>query len=152
MQLDNAGDHRRIEGYWDHVYNSGDDDGRPEIVDLDSAGLAADSWYRLTAEFTKLTDTSAKIDVELWSLDGSGNPVSLTASGSLADTSALGSASPNASPAPEYFTTATLYPAYKNHTGAAANADNACYKVITGAPPVQYTLTATDDGNGSAPG
>ena len=85
----------------------------------------------------------------LWLLDGSGNPVSLTASGSLADTGALGSTSPNASPAQEYFTATNLYPAYKNHTGAAANADNACYEIITGTPPVQHTLNITTQGSGS---
>ena len=145
VQLDNAGGHLRIDGYWDHV--AGDDAGRPEIASLDGL-LAANSWYRLEAVFTKLTATSAKIDAELWALDASGAPVSLTASGSIADTSALGSTAPNASPALAYFTTATLYPAFKNHSGAAANADNACYEVTSGTPPVQYTLIVTDDGNG----
>ncbi len=151
VQLDNASGHLRIEGYWDHVYGSGDDAGRPEIVNLDSAGLAANTWYRLIAEFTRLTATSAKIDVELWSLDAGGNQLSLVASGTLADTSTLGSTSPNASPAPEYFTAANLYPSYKNHTGQPANADNACYEPLVNQAPNAPLLASPLDGATAVP-
>ncbi len=146
VQMDNSGGHLRIEGYWDHVYGSSDDDGRPEIVSLDSAGLLPNAWYRLIAEFTRLTATSARIDVELWSLDASGNPLSLVASGTLADTSALGSTSPNASPAPEYFTAANLYPVYKNHIDQPAFADNACHEPIFNEGPNMPTLAYPADG------
>ena len=148
VQLDNASGHNVIEGYWDHVYNSGDDDGRPVIVDMESYSFDANAWYRLTVVFTKLTDTSAQIDVSLWSLDGSGDPVAEVGSGTLADTAALGDTSPNASPAATYFTTTTLYPAYKNYTGTEINADNACYEVTTTGTP-QYDLAVTVVGGGS---
>ncbi len=145
VQLDNASGHLRMEGYWDHIINV-DEDIRVEMADLDGAGLTADTWYRLAAEFTKLTDTSAQIDAELWLLDGSGDPLSLVASGTIPDTSTI---LPDTDrPDVNYFD-GELWPAYKNYSSAAGSADNACYKVVSGAPPVQYTLTASDDGNGS---
>jgi hypothetical protein len=111
-----------------------------------SSGTPANTWYRFTAEITKLTATSAKIDVSLVMLDASGNPTGTPLTGSIADTSALASGrTPNAS----YFTATTMYPSYKNYTTAAAPADNVCYQVVTGVPPVQYALTVNASGSGS---
>ena len=110
-----------IEGYWDHVINV-DEDKRPPIVSL--PGLSANAWYRLEAEFTRLSATSAKIDVELWSLDGSGNPDSLVVSGSIADTSDLGGDSPD----PDYFN-GPMWPAYKNYQPTSGAADNAWFEI-----------------------
>jgi hypothetical protein len=128
-----------IEGYWDGVSTA---DVRPSIVNLPA--LSADTWYRLRAEIRKLTATSASIDVELWSLDSGGNPVTRLVNGSIADTSALGANAPNS----KYFTPTTMWPAYKNYTTAAAPADNACFEFVTG-PPTQHTLIVNEVGNGS---
>ena len=53
-----------IEGYWDGVNVA---DKRPHFVDLPALG--ANTFYRFRAEFTKLTATSARIDVSLTELD-----------------------------------------------------------------------------------
>jgi hypothetical protein len=140
VQMDPASGFR-IEGYWDHDIGV-DKDKRPPIVSLPA--LSANAWYQLRAEFTRLSATSAKIYVELWSLDGSGNPDSLVESGSIADTSELGDDSPD----PGYFT-GPIWPAYKNHTSAAAPADNACFEIVTPADntaPDQPTLISPSDG------
>ena len=121
-----------IEGYWE---NASGTDITPTIVNLPV--LSTSTWYRLTAEFSKLTATSAKIDVALWSLDGSGNPVAVVASGSVPDTSALGTDAPNS----KYFTATTMWPAYKNFTTAAAPADNACFSII----PKRFAFVVTTD-------
>ena len=145
VQLDNADSHLRMEGYWDHIINVNENI-RVELANLDGVGLVGDTWYRLAAEFTKLTDSSAQIDAELWLLDGSGNPISLVASGAIADTSAI---LPDTDrPDVNYFV-GELWPAYKNYSSAAGSADNACYAVVTGAPPVQYDLTVNLDGGGT---
>jgi hypothetical protein len=138
LQLDPGGSGYDIEGYWDGASA----DRRPHIVDLPA--LSANTWYRFRADITKLTATSASIDVTLTELDASGNPVGVVASGSIADTSTLGADAPNS----KYFTASAIWPAYKNYTAAAAPADNACYELVTGAPP-QYTLTMNLVGNGS---
>lgn len=125
VQMDPGGSGYCIEGYWDGVSLA---DRRPHIVDLPS--LSANTWYRFKAEFTKLTSTSAKIDVELWSLDASGDPDTKVASGSISDTSTLGSDAPNS----KYFTADTIWPAYKNFTTAAADADNAYFEIVPATP------------------
>jgi len=83
----------------------------------------ADTWYRFSAVITKLTNLSAKIDVSLVELDASGTPTGTPFTGTVADTSLW----PDGAPAESYFTTSTLCPAYKNHTGAGGGgaADNA---------------------------
>ncbi len=58
-------------------------------VVCDWFALAANTWYRFRVEFTKLTATSARIDVSLTELDGTGIPVSEVASGSILDTATL---------------------------------------------------------------
>jgi len=141
VQLDNASGHLRLEGYWDHIINV-DEDKRPEMADLDGAPLAANAWYRLRAEFTKLTDSSANVYAEVWSLDGAGDPDQLIASGEIVDTSTLGGDAPD----PAYFEN-TLWPAYKNHTGTAGYADNTCFEIVT-AGPDQHTLTVNVVGGG----
>jgi len=112
-------------------------------------GLSANSWYRLRATITKLNVESAKIEVTLTTLDGSGNPGTLVASGSIQDTSLLPDTTENYKPKPGYFTAATMYPAFKNHNGTAGNADNAYFEILTGTPPVQHNLIVTTAGSGS---
>ena len=83
VQLDPTG----IVTYWSNVI------GGSKIYDVivPLSGLSASAWYRFRAEITKLTATSAQIDVSLVLLDASGNPTGTPITGSIADTSALAS-------------------------------------------------------------
>ena len=110
------------------------------------SALTASTWYRLNAQITKLTASSAKIDVSLVQLDASGNPTGTPSTGSIADTSLLSSAN---QPDSKYFTATSMWPSYKNFNTLPGPADNICYQVGAGTPPVQHTLTASNDGNGS---
>ena len=87
-------------------------------------------WYRLKVEFTKLTDTSAKIDVTLTELDEDGTEIAEVVTGQIEDTAALGEDEPH-----EKYFTGPIWPAYKNYYGAANNltagADNAYAEIIT---------------------
>ena len=134
-----------IEAYWDGN-TFGDNGGRTSIANLPT--LSANAWYRLRAEITKLSATSAMINVTLTALDASGNPGAVVASGSIPDTALLPNTTGNEIPNPAYFT-GPIWPAYKNYTTAGASADNTCYEVVTGSPPPQYTLTVNITGNGS---
>ena len=108
--------------------------------------LPANTWYRFSAKFTKLTATSAKIDVNLVQLDSGGNPTGTPYSGTVANTNAWS----GGAPATSYFTPTSMWPAYKNHNASpgAAPADNTCYELVGGAP-AQYTLTVSTTGSGS---
>ena len=86
----------------------------------------ANTWYRFQAKIAKLTATSAKIDVTLTELDAAGVPTGTPVTGSVADTSLW----PDGAPAARYFTASSMWPAYKNHTTAASNADNACFSQV----------------------
>ena len=105
-----------------------------------TSGTQPNAWYRFTAEITKLTATSAKIDVNLVRLDASGNPTGTPITGSIANTSALASGH---TPAAGYFTATSMVPSYKNYTAASAPADNTCYEFKTGAPSPTITITGT---------
>jgi hypothetical protein len=90
------------------------------------------------AAISKISATSARIDGELWSLDASGNPVSMIASGTILNTASVGSGiTPNLG----YFT-GPIWPAFKNYQSAAGATDNACFEVLTiGATPI---ITVSD--------
>ncbi len=133
-QADPGGSGNNVECYWDGD-NWGDNDGRKSIL---NTSLVSQTWYRMTSTFTKLTDTSCRVDVEFVDLDSSGNPIPGTlVTGSIPDTAALNYASTTeASPRPEYFDglpgySNTLWPAFKNHQGGTGNADNAYFAIGT---------------------
>ena len=134
-----------IECYWDGSVQ-GDDGGRASIVDLPA--LTGSAWYRLRAEFTKLTATSCRIDVTLTALDAAGIENGVVVTGVLPDTALLSGAAGQAIPAPRYFQAPTAWPLFKNHSGSAGNCDNACFGVNAGAP-ADYTLTVGVTGSGS---
>ncbi len=144
VQLDPGGSGQNIECYWDGD-SFGDDGGRTSIVDLPA--LTANAWYRMQAAITRLTATSARIDVTLWELDAGGDLGPVVVTGSIPDTDLLPNTSGNEIPNPGYFT-GPIWPAFKNYSAVGGAADNACYEVITGAVP-QYTLTVNTVGNGS---
>ena len=141
VQLDPGPSGLNIEGYWD----GSSADKRPSIVDLPA--LSNSTWYRLTSVITKLSPTSARIDVTFTELDGSGDPVGAQVTGSIADTSALGADAPNS----KYFTPSIVWPAYKNYAnppggGTDGGADNAHFALST---LNQHTLSVATTGDGS---
>jgi hypothetical protein len=134
-----------IETYWDGD-TFGDDGGRFSIVDLPA--LSGSTWYRLKGEFTKLTATSARIDVTLWELDAAGDTIGQVVSGGVPDTDLLPGGEGEELPNPGYFTATSMWPVYKNYDGTEGAADNTCFGIITG-PPGQDTLTVSVSGSGS---
>jgi len=135
-QLDNTdgGGGGRIVTYWRTVYGAGS---RVQNSIASYAGLTVgNAWYQSELQITKLTATSARLDVGLWKLDGSGNRIDgPIASGSIADTSTY------ANPVPAgYFTATTLYPMYKNYS-TPGNCDNAYFQ-ITPEPATLALLAA----------
>ena len=71
--------------------------------------LSANTWYHFEAVITKLSATSAKIDVSLVQLDASGNPTGTTYAGTVNDTSTWSAGAP----ATSYFAASTMWPAYR---------------------------------------
>jgi len=113
----------KIEGYWDGEWAI---DKKPLIT---TWSPKRSTWYRLCVNITKLTATSAQINVtvhELNSTDGT-IEVANVATGSIADTSALGSDAPNS----KYFSADTIWPGFKNYqSGSDGAADNAYVELI----------------------
>ncbi len=141
VQLEPYGHGYNIEGYWDGPTSG---DRRPSIVELPT--LSADTWYRFRAEIGRLSELAASIGVSLTELDALGNPVGEVASGSIANTSLLGDNAPNE----KYFTSGSIYAAFKNHgyNTSAANVDNAYFEIIA-AQTGPHTLAVNVTGNGS---
>lgn len=128
VQLDPGGSGYNIETYWN---NAGGSQIRRTIANLPA--LSVNAWYRLRVGFTRLTETSAAIDVELWSLDSAGSPAILVAAGSIADTGALGSDAPGS----KYFIATAVWPGYKNFSAISGAADNAYFEIVPLGPPNQ---------------
>jgi hypothetical protein len=108
--------------------------------------LPVNTWYRFTAEITKLTATSAKIDVDLVRLDASGNPTGTSYNGTVPDTSTWS----GGAPATSYFSATSMWPSYKNYNAIPGAADNACYEIIGGTVPPTTTVTFQEGVNGYA--
>lgn len=129
VQMDPGGEGEgglNIECYWDGD-EFGDDGGRKSIVDLPK--LKADTWYRLRAKFTKLSDTSVKIEVTFVELDESGKPTGKETKGSLADTAKLPDTEGNEIPNKGYFTPTTVWPVLKNFQAVDGGFDNAYFEI-----------------------
>ena len=103
------------------------------------------TWYRFRAEITKLTDTSARVDVSLEELDAGGNPTAKGWTGSVTDTSTWLRRRTDGSPNITYFTAATMWPAFKNFDGNDVDgaADNAYVEVILKSVVIPLTSTMT---------
>ena len=109
-----------IEGYW---YKAESETGYATVTIAEvSDTLTTGSWYRLRAEFTRLTATSVSIDAEVWLLDAAGAEMRKIAVGSIADTSALGSKAPHTK-----FFKNNVWPAFRNDAGNDGACDNAYY-------------------------
>jgi len=105
VQLDPGGTGQNIETYWRRA----DGTTRVELTIVSLPAISVNTWYRLRAEITKLTATSARIDVTLTQLDASGNPGSVVATGSVANTNDFGADAPPAT----YFNPSNLYPSFR---------------------------------------
>jgi len=140
VQIDPEVSNTRLEGYWDHIIGV-DKDKRP-VIDEIAGNLSPDTWYRLSAKFTKLSGTSAKIDASLTEFDSLGEPVGFPVlSGTIANTSLIAGGE---EPDTLYFTADTLWPAYKNFDNIAGEADNAYFEVIANEacePPLDSDVT-----------
>ncbi len=103
------------------------------------AGIKISTWYRFNVEFTKLTATSAGIVGTLTELDATGTPTGTPYVGTIADTSTFANAPNTALFTPGSGAT-FMCPTFKNHTGAAANADNASFTLTPPASGPTVTL------------
>lgn len=115
-----------IEAYWDGD-TFGDNEGRTSIIKLPQ--LKPNTWFRLRAKFTKLTPTSAKIDVTFVELDDKGNPIDQVHKGTLDDTSSVSGTAGNAKPNRAYFTAPAVWPVFKNYLAVEGGFDNAYFEV-----------------------
>jgi hypothetical protein len=133
VQLDDA--NGGIVTYWRHGTT------RINIPIATYTGITANTYYRLRADITKLTATSARIDVSLVQLDSSGNPTGTPFTGSIADTSTMGTNTPNDA----YFTATTMWPTFKNYNAPLiGDADNAYYELITSSGPTNTPPVVSD--------
>ena len=125
----------KIEGYWDGKTSN---DRKPLIT---TWSPERSTWYRLRVEITALTDTSARIDVNVHELNADGSiAVADVATGTIPDTDLLGDDVPHL----KYFTAATIWPGFKNFDSSSDGAaDNACVEVLT-TPPVENWLAYND--------
>ncbi len=115
-----------IEAYWDGD-TFGDNGCRTTIAKLPK--LKGETWYRLRAKFTKLSPTSAKIEVTFVELDDQGQPTGKPIKGTLPDTSALSDTPGSAKPNQAYFTTPTIWPVFKNFSVVPGGFDNAYFEI-----------------------
>ena len=76
VQLDNTSSGHGIETYWDNISGASSNI-RIQIAALPT--LSNSAWYRLRAQITKLTATSAQIDVWLSQLNAAGDSIALVA-------------------------------------------------------------------------
>ncbi len=107
---------------------------RDDQIAAGTTVLSELSWYRLRATFTKLTNTSARIDVSLQELDANGVPGNVVVSGSVADSS-VESGDWTHTPPAALFTAPTMCPSFKNYDQkAAGQADNAYFEVVRNIP------------------
>ena len=112
------------------TYWRDDGDVRIQTPIVPLGALSSSTWYRLEATITKLTATSARIDVPAWS-----NWMEAVLSHARSILLA-----PSMTPAPgqtacliyPYFEAASMWPAYKNYSNATGSADNACFDLSTG--------------------
>lgn len=136
----------QIKGKW---RNASGTEQKPIIVEFPRTLLQEFSWYRLRAEITKLTPSSAKIDVSLTALNADGSLGDVIASGTLADTDALPA---NQRPRAAHFSPAIMWPTYKSYNESAAGpADNAYFEIIRDVPdcvskvtPDEFTTQAVE--------
>ncbi len=142
VQLDNTSGGNGIETYWDNVSGTSSNI-RVRIASLPT--LANSAWYRIRAEITKLTASSASIAVTLNAIDALGNVGALVASGTMRTDTMASSRVPD----PKYFSAAAMWPAYKNFNSTEGMADNAYFSITEGGSTGVYSLTTNVVGSGT---
>jgi hypothetical protein len=124
-------------------YNANGDETGTDIVQYQGSLITVSTFYRFTAKFTKLTGTSAKIDVTLTAINSDGTLGSEIASGSIADTSLLAT---DVIPSPALFTAAQMWPTFRNYNGKAKGpADNAYLEITYIDAPACYSAISPDE-------
>ncbi len=114
-----------IEGYFKDGSKT-----RTDTIISYTTPVQANAWYRFQVKYTKLTNTSARIDATVWELDASGAQGNMIVTGTIADSSAS-SGDWTHRPPEALFTAATMCPSFKNYNqGANAKADNAYFEII----------------------
>jgi hypothetical protein len=114
----------QIRGSWNNASGSGR---TPVIVTYDTSTMTASTFYRAAFKLTKLTDTSAQIDVSLHAINTDGSTGDEITSETIADTATLGSDTPD----PALFMASTMWPTYRNYNnGASGPCDNAYFEII----------------------
>lgn len=136
----------QIRGSWKNASGS---DRTPTIVTYDVTPgvtpMTANTFYRAAFKLTKLTMTSAKIDVSLHTINPDGTTGSEVISGTIADTDALGSDTPN----PALFTAPAMWPTYRNYNnGASAKCDNAYFEIIRISAPDCFSKVTPEEAQG----
>jgi len=125
-----------IQGRW----KEGSKTRKEEIVPLPT--LLPDTFYRLRAEFTKLTSTSVSIDVSLQELDANGVPGAVLVTGTVPDSSVVQGTWGHTPP--EALFAGTLYPTFKSYNSKApANADNAYFELVPEPATMLLLVTGT---------
>jgi hypothetical protein len=130
----------QIKGKWRNA-SSGTSGGQrdPVIVEYPRELLNEFAYYRLRAEFTKLTSTSARIDVSLAAINSDGSIGDVIASGSILDTDELPEIQ---RPHPDHFSPAVMWPTYKSYNeNAAGPADNTYFEIIRSVPACASKVT-----------
>jgi hypothetical protein len=122
--------------YWRNSSGS-----RVQTLILAFGDLKASTWYRFRNEMTKLTSTSARIDISLVELDVTGNPIGSPLTGTVEDTSVW----PGGAPDNKYFTASNIWPAYKNYSALEGAADNAYFEIVPAGPVPTVTLVSPAD-------
>lgn len=98
------------------------------VIQTITAPLPQLSWWRLSVEYTKLANgTGVQMDASLTAIDANGNLGDVVASGTILDTSNLGSAKANANPA---WLVGPSWLMAKNWNTNAGNADNVYLEII----------------------
>jgi hypothetical protein len=126
LQVDNTTDGGMVT-YWDTV----------RVVLDPLANIKNSTWYRFEVEYTKLSNTSARMVGTLTELDASGNKTGTPYVGTVADTSALGANSPTVA----HFTSANQWPSYKCYVSGNV-ADNASFDADPVPEPSTIVLVA----------
>jgi hypothetical protein len=98
--------------------------------------ITENAWYRVRAQFTKLTDTSASIVVTVQSLDSTGAVVDTLITGTMADTATWSNPPPAT-----LFSGTTMCPMFKNYDEKAyGNMDNAYLEIVPEPATMSFLL------------
>ena len=131
-QVDTAEGTGPVETYWRSSYGGGTTVYNNLISSLGT--ITGSGWYQYEEDVTKLTDTSAKINVYFTPIDSNGNATGTTLHGTMADTSVGTNACPSG-----YFTNAPMIPMLKNFNVSGVD-DNYTFSIVQAPEPSTIAL------------